>query len=614
MTKSADPHNDYEFLDQIGIGSFGSVYRAIHRTIHHVVAIKVMRKKFKDTAECEALREIKLLRTLPPHPNIVQLYDSFFSHANDLYFVMEFVDCGNIYQLIKTQRDQNTLLTQQQVKYIVHQVISALEHVHKHNILHRDLKPENLLLGSSPAGLIVKLADFGLARESDSKPPYTDYISTRWYRAPEVLLRSTLYTSSIDMWAVGAIIAELITLQPLFPGQSEIDQLFCICRVIGTPVRKIFVRKRARPEQRVSPGFARKRSMVEEMDSPPKETSPPMQGREWKEGIRLAQKIGFEFPQIPGKPLEQILPNTCPSLIDLIQKCLVFMPEARITAQAALYHSCFDETPDSAMADEDKNLWTKSIGSMTKGVCSITEKPSVSTNNPLGIYEHTLPCIGLLATLETSLENQETQVSEKEENPDKTPMTSYHSSPTTPRVCSSLKRRDSHKEDTERHTHRRIGYYSRRHTPEPNDKTSSFPYDNASHFTSHAPSWLSNATPNATPGVFTLNDSFSESPTQPTHLYHPLYQNSNDTKHSILHPSSVLSVAADCLPTSKANPSAPFNFWPSNKSSEEERAKEEIATHTILDISHEVQDNTSGASHSEHDLGINKEWRWLQIL
>lgn len=104
--------------------------------------------------------------------------------------------------------------------------------MHKHGFFHRDIKPENLLCMGPE---MIKIADFGLAREIRSRPPYTDYVSTRWYRAPEVLLRSTNYNSPIDIWAVGCIMAELYTLQPLFPGRSEIDQIFRVTSVLGTP-------------------------------------------------------------------------------------------------------------------------------------------------------------------------------------------------------------------------------------------------------------------------------------------------------------------------------------------------------------------------------------------
>lgn len=115
---------------------------------------------------------------------------------------------------------------------IMLQILQGLHFIHKHGFFHRDIKPENLLCNGPE---LIKIADFGLAREIRSRPPYTDYVSTRWYRAPEVLLRSTKYSSPVDVWAVGCIMAELYTLQPIFPGRSEVDQIFRICTVLGTP-------------------------------------------------------------------------------------------------------------------------------------------------------------------------------------------------------------------------------------------------------------------------------------------------------------------------------------------------------------------------------------------
>lgn len=113
-----------------------------------------------------------------------------------------------------------------------YKIFQGLAFMHRHGFFHRDMKPENLLC-SGPE--LVKIADFGLARETRSRPPYTDYVSTRWYRAPEVLLHSINYNTPIDLWAVGCIMAELYTFRPLFPGTSEIDQIFKICSVLGTP-------------------------------------------------------------------------------------------------------------------------------------------------------------------------------------------------------------------------------------------------------------------------------------------------------------------------------------------------------------------------------------------
>lgn len=114
--------------------------------------------------------------------------------------------------------------------------MQGLGFIHRHGFFHRDLKPENILC-SGPE--LVKIADFGLVREIRSRPPYTDYVSTRWYRAPEVLLHSTTYSSPIDLWAVGCIAAEIYTYRPLFPGTTETDQLYKICQILGTPDKVI---------------------------------------------------------------------------------------------------------------------------------------------------------------------------------------------------------------------------------------------------------------------------------------------------------------------------------------------------------------------------------------
>ena len=160
----------------------------------------------------------------------------------------------NLYQLIKdreTHFPENTIkVILIQVRMELHfkplfefkfetilQIFSGLAFMHRHGFFHRDLKPENLLCNGPE---LVKIADFGLAREIRSRPPYTDYVSTRWYRAPEVLLHSTRYSSAIDLWAVGCIAAELYTFRPLFPGSSEVDQLFKVCSIMGTPEKVKF--------------------------------------------------------------------------------------------------------------------------------------------------------------------------------------------------------------------------------------------------------------------------------------------------------------------------------------------------------------------------------------
>ncbi|NXX54173.1 MAK kinase, partial [Scopus umbretta] len=162
---------------------------------------------------------------------------------------------------------------------------------------HRDMKPENLLcIGPE----LVKIADFGLARELRSQPPYTDYVSTRWYRAPEVLLRSSIYSSPIDMWAVGSIMAELYTLRPLFPGTSEVDEIFKICQVLGTPKKS-----------------------------------------DWPEGYHLASAMKFHFPPCVPISLKTLIPNASNEAIQLMSDMLNWNPKKRPTASQALKYPYF---------------------------------------------------------------------------------------------------------------------------------------------------------------------------------------------------------------------------------------------------------------------------------
>lgn len=235
------------------------------------------------------IKEFKTLKKLSAHPNIVQLYETFLDVTKDFYFVMEYMNGGNLYQFIKDRKEAFDNIKFKEVKTILFQILSGLHHIHHiEGIFHRDMKPENLLISYDNDALLVKLADFGLAKSIKSKPPYTDYTTTRWYRAPEALLKSPTYSYPIDLWAVGTIFAELVTLRPLFPGQSEIDQLFRICQVLGSPG--------------TAPTVLRKKS-YHQLLTHQKIPSPLVNmytgiGGEWKDGVKLAQKMGFQFPKV----------------------------------------------------------------------------------------------------------------------------------------------------------------------------------------------------------------------------------------------------------------------------------------------------------------------------
>ncbi|XP_074477506.1 serine/threonine-protein kinase MAK isoform X3 [Sebastes fasciatus] len=284
--------NRYTTLKQLGDGTYGSVLMGRSNESGEFVAIKRMKRKFYSWDECMNLREVKSLKKLN-HANVVKLKEVI--RENDhLYFVFEYMK-ENLYQLMKDR--ENKMFSENEIRTIMFQVVSGLAFVHKHGFFHRDMKPENLLCMGPE---LVKIADFGLAREIRSKPPYTDYVSTRWYRAPEVLLRSSTYSSPIDLWAVGCIMAELYTLRPLFPGNSEVDEIFKICQVLGT-VKKT----------------------------------------DWSEGYQLASAMNFRFPQCVPTHLKTLIPNASNEAITLMRDLMQWDPKKRPTAVQALRYPYF---------------------------------------------------------------------------------------------------------------------------------------------------------------------------------------------------------------------------------------------------------------------------------
>nr|XP_031543956.1 serine/threonine-protein kinase MAK isoform X2 [Vicugna pacos] len=316
--------NRYTTMRQLGDGTYGSVLMGKSNESGELVAIKRMKRKFYSWDECMNLREVKSLKKLN-HANVIKLKEVI--RENDhLYFIFEYMK-ENLYQLMK---DRNKLFPESVIRNIMYQILQGLAFIHKHGFFHRDMKPENLLCMGPE---LVKIADFGLARELRSQPPYTDYVSTRWYRAPEVLLRSSVYSSPIDVWAVGSIMAELYTLRPLFPGTSEVDEIFKICQVLGTPKKS-----------------------------------------DWPEGYQLASSMNFRFPQCVPINLKTLIPNASNEAIQLMTEMLSWDPKKRPTASQALKHPYFQV--GQVLGPSSHHLESKQA--LSKHVQPLESKPSVA--------------------------------------------------------------------------------------------------------------------------------------------------------------------------------------------------------------------------------------------
>ncbi|KAJ5688717.1 Meiosis induction protein kinase IME2/SME1 [Penicillium macrosclerotiorum] len=341
-TSMASLEDRFQVMKEVGDGSFGSVAVARVRTAgSHIarrgtmVAIKTMKKTFDSLTPCLELREVIFLRTLPIHPHLVPALDIFLDPmTHKLHICMEYMD-GNLYQLMKAR--DNKYFEGKHVKSILYQILSGLDHIHAHQFFHRDIKPENILVSTSapndstfsrysnlvtppptPPTYTVKIADFGLARETHSKQPYTTYVSTRWYRAPEVLLRAGEYSAPVDMWAIGAMAVEIATLKPLFPGANEVDQVWRVCEIMG------------------SPGNWYSKSGAK------------IGGGEWREGSRLAHKLGFTFPKMAPHSMDTVLrePRWPAALSEFVTWCLMWDPKNRPTSTQALNHEYFADAVD----------------------------------------------------------------------------------------------------------------------------------------------------------------------------------------------------------------------------------------------------------------------------
>ncbi|GAW08324.1 Pkinase-domain-containing protein [Lentinula edodes] len=276
-------------------GTYATVYKGRSRTTNEIVALKEIHLDAEEGTPSTAIREISLMKELK-HVNIVRLHDVIHTETK-LVLIFEF--CEQDLKKYMDQHGERGALDPNTVRSFMYQLLKGTAFCHENQVLHRDLKPQNLLINRKGE---LKLGDFGLARAFGVPVnTFSNEVVTLWYRAPDVLLGSRTYSTSIDVWSCGCIFAEMISGLPLFRGRDNNDQLLHIMRIIGTPSQQTF-------------------------DKMAKE-SPEIQIK--------------QYPRYPKQDLRSVVPKASPHAIDLLERLLKFDPAERISAAEALSHPYF---------------------------------------------------------------------------------------------------------------------------------------------------------------------------------------------------------------------------------------------------------------------------------
>ncbi|KAK1384608.1 hypothetical protein POM88_022343 [Heracleum sosnowskyi] len=329
MPQACRSVNEFEILKELGEGTYGVVYKGRNKKTGEIVALKKLKMdNHTEGFPLMSLREINILRS-SDHPSIIDLKEVVEGSSTDCVFlVMEYMD-SDLGAVTHTRRRKNRPFIESEVKCLMLQLLQGVKYLHDNLVLHRDLKTSNLLLNSRGE---LKICDLGMARKYGSlAKPYTQLVVTLWYRAPELLLGAKQYSTAVDMWSVGCIIAELLLNQPLFNGDNEIKQIDKIFRMLGTPNETSW------------PGFSE---------------LPGAKARFVKQPDNLLRKK-FHAEYFTGAaPLTN-------AGFDLLNKLLTCDPAKRITADEALNHQWFREFPlpkSKDVFDQDNKYFTENYG------------------------------------------------------------------------------------------------------------------------------------------------------------------------------------------------------------------------------------------------------------
>lgn len=284
---------ELKLVKKLGTGAYGTVASFYNTTSGKRVAVKQIANAFDDLVDCKRnLREIKILQRLQ-HPNIVAIQDIYLSEQpdfQDFYMVLDLMQT-DLHRLIGSRQ----VLTEEHHQFFLYQLLCGVHYLHSANLVHRDLKPSNILVNSDCE---LKICDFGMARgfaSSDELDDLTDYVVTRWWRAPEVVLTPSKYTQAVDLWSVGCILGELMKRVPIFRGKDHLDQLNRIFNVIGTPSQVDL--------QCLSPS---------------------------------AQRIVSRISVAPKQPWLSVCPMASPKAVEALDSMLKFPPDFRVNAEQAL--------------------------------------------------------------------------------------------------------------------------------------------------------------------------------------------------------------------------------------------------------------------------------------